>query len=92
VAVPEEALVPLEDRQYVYLVTADKKAERREIKIGVRQVGFVEVVSGLKGGEKVVVEGTLKLRPDADVRIAGDDKDGDRKKRAGSRGSGGSGS
>jgi membrane fusion protein (multidrug efflux system) len=91
VAVPEEALVPLEDRQYVYLVTADKKADRREVKIGVRQPGYVEIVSGLKGGEKVVVEGTLKLRPDSDVRIAGDDKDSG-EKRAGGRASGGSGS
>lgn len=91
VAVPEESLVPLEDRQYVYLVSADKKSERREVKIGVRQPGFVEIVSGLKTGEKVVVEGTLKLRPDSTVRIAGDEKDGEGAKRA-NRGAGGSGS
>lgn len=92
VAVPEEALVPLEDKQYVYLVTADKKAERREVKIGVRQPGYVEILSGLKGGEKVVVEGTLKLRPDSDIRIAGDEKDGGGEKRAGGRAAGGPGS
>jgi membrane fusion protein, multidrug efflux system len=92
VAVPEEALVPLEDRQYVYLVTAEKKAERRQIQIGVRRAGFVEAVSGIKSGEKVVVEGTLRLRPDASVRIAGDEPSGEGAKRANNRGAGGSGS
>lgn len=71
-AVQEEAIVPLESKQYVYLVRPEKTAERREIKIGARQPGFVEVLSGLKAGERVVVEGTLKLRPDADVKFAED--------------------
>jgi membrane fusion protein, multidrug efflux system len=80
-SVPEESLVPIEDRQYVYVVTADKKADRREIKIGARQPGFVEVLSGLKAGESVVVEGTLRLRPGATVRIA-DQKEGERVSKA----------
>lgn len=92
-AVPEEALVPLESKQYVYLVTPDRKAERREIKIGARQPGFAEVLSGLKAGDKVVVEGTLKLRPDADVKFAEDNaktRGGDKsKKRRSERGNGG---
>lgn len=89
-AVPEEAIVPLESKQYVYLVTPKKTAERREIKIGARQPGFAEVLSGLKAGEKVVVEGTLKLRPDADVKFADDAKDEKPgKKRKWERGNGG---
>jgi len=75
-AVPEQALVPIEDRQYVFVATADNKAERREVTIGARQPGFVEIVSGLKNGDKVVVEGTLRLRPGATITVAGErDKD-----------------
>lgn len=90
-AVPEDAIVPLESKQYVYLVTPEKTAERREIKIGARQPGFAEVLSGLKAGEKVVVEGTLKLRPDADVKFAEDEAkgEGDKAKRKRERGDGG---
>ncbi len=90
-AVPEEAIVPIESKQYVYLVTPEKKAERREIKIGARQPGFAEVLSGLKEGEKVVVEGTLKLRPDGDVKFAEDDAkaEGEKPKRKRERGNGG---
>jgi len=73
-SVPEETLVPVEDRQYVFVVAGDRKAERREVKIGARQPGYVEIVGGLKRGESVVVEGTLKLRPGATVKIAGDDE------------------
>lgn len=89
-AVPEEAIVPLESKQFVYLVAPDKKAEQREIKIGARQPGFAEVLSGLKAGEKVVVEGTLRLRPGADVKFADDDAKGDKpKKGERERGNGG---
>lgn len=67
--VPEEALVPVQDRQYVYVVTAGNKAERRQITIGERRPGYVEVTDGLGPSDKVVIEGTLRLRPGAAVRI-----------------------
>jgi len=70
-AVPEQSLVPVEDRQYVFVATADNKAERREVKIGARQPGYVEVTAGLKRGDRVVVEGTMRLRPGASIRVAG---------------------
>jgi membrane fusion protein (multidrug efflux system) len=78
-AVPEQSLVPVEDKQFVFVVLPDQTAERREVKIGARQPGFVEITSGLKPGEKVVVEGTLRLRPGATVRVAGEG--GDERKR-----------
>ncbi|MBL9098373.1 MAG: efflux RND transporter periplasmic adaptor subunit [Alphaproteobacteria bacterium] len=71
-AVPEQSLVPVENKQYVFVVLADQTAERREVTIGARQPGYVEILSGLKRGEKVVVEGTLRLRPGAEVRVAGE--------------------
>lgn len=82
-SVPEQSLVPLEDKQYVYVVAAENKAERREVKIGARQPGFVEILSGLQRGEIVVVDGTLRLRPGATVRIQGDEKGERGKKKEG---------
>ena len=69
-AVAEQSLVPLDDKQYVYVVMPDMKAERREVKIGTRIPGVVEILGGLKVGDKVVVDGTIRLRPGADVKIA----------------------
>jgi membrane fusion protein (multidrug efflux system) len=65
--ISEQALVPEEGRQYVYVV-ADGRAQKREITIGRRAPGKVEVVTGLKPGETVVVEGTQKVRDGGPVR------------------------
>lgn len=67
--IPEEALTPEGERQYVFVVN-DAKAERREVRIGGRSPGNVEVLAGLKAGEHVVVEGTQKIRDGAAVNAS----------------------
>lgn len=67
IVIPEEALVPEEDRQYVYVV-ANALAEKRSVQIGARRPGMVEVVEGLRAGERIVIEGTIKLRQGGSVR------------------------
>jgi membrane fusion protein (multidrug efflux system) len=64
--IPEEALTPEAERQYVFVV-AHGKAERREVRIGGRRPGSVEVIAGLNVGEQVVIEGTQKVRDGAAV-------------------------
>jgi membrane fusion protein (multidrug efflux system) len=64
--IPEEALTPEAEKQYVYVV-ADGKAQRREVRIGGRSPGNVEILAGLNAGERVVVEGTQKVRDGAPV-------------------------
>jgi membrane fusion protein (multidrug efflux system) len=59
--IPEEALTPEAERQFVYVVS-DGKVERREVRIGGRLPGTVEILAGLNVGEQVVVEGTQKVR------------------------------
>jgi membrane fusion protein, multidrug efflux system len=59
--IPEAALVPEQSRQFVF-VAAEGQAERREVQIGTREPGRVEIVAGLRAGERVVVEGTQKIR------------------------------
>ncbi|MBI2381304.1 MAG: efflux RND transporter periplasmic adaptor subunit [Gammaproteobacteria bacterium] len=66
-AVPETALVPLKDQQFVYVAEAGK-ARRVAVKIGRRQDGRVEVLEGLAEGQEVVREGTLRLRDGAEIR------------------------
>ncbi len=67
--VPEEAIVPIQDRSYVYLVGAAVIAERTEIVTGRRDVGIVEVVSGLSEGDLVVTQGVIKISPGSPVRM-----------------------
>jgi membrane fusion protein, multidrug efflux system len=64
VVIPEDAILPLQGANVVW-VAADGKADRREVTLGVRTRGFVEVRSGVKAGELVVVGGAERLFPGA---------------------------
>ncbi len=66
--VPEEALLAEGTRQSVFVV-ADGKSVKREIKIGDRNGGEVEVLSGVKAGDMVVVGGIQKIRNNTPVKI-----------------------
>lgn len=48
---------------YVYVLTADNKVETRDIVTSGTEGAYWLVESGLKVGERVVVEGVLKIRP-----------------------------
>ena len=68
-SVPERSLLSYADRQYVYVVREDQTVEQREVKLGARDVGSVEIVEGLSPGETIVVDGLLNLRDGASVRV-----------------------
>lgn len=70
IVIPEQALVPEQSRQYVYVVQ-DGIVARREVRIGRREPGKVEIVAGLAQGERIVVEGTQKVRDGGAVLEAG---------------------
>lgn len=65
--IPEAALMPEQSRQFLFVVE-NGRAVRREVRIGRREPGRVEIVAGLEPGERVVVEGTQKMREGAEVR------------------------
>lgn len=65
--VPEGAIVPEQGRTYVFVVE-NGEATRRQVTLGKRRPGEVEIVEGLKEHERVVVEGTQNLRDGGPVR------------------------
>jgi membrane fusion protein (multidrug efflux system) len=66
VVLPEVVLVPVEDKQFVFLVK-DNQVTLVEVKVGLRKPGKVQILSGLQVGDVVVTEGTLKLRSGSKV-------------------------
>lgn len=58
---PEEALVPEQGRNYVFVVV-DGKAVRKELKLGGREPGRVAITAGLTEADAVIVEGTQRVR------------------------------
>ena len=67
--IPEDAIVPESSKQFVFVVSPENIAELREIQIGRRRPGEVEVVKGLVAGERLITEGTQKARDGQAVRI-----------------------
>jgi membrane fusion protein (multidrug efflux system) len=67
--IPEEALIPLDERQFVMQVGDDSVARRVQITTGRRRVGHVEVLDGLAPGDRVVVEGIMRVRDGAPVDV-----------------------
>jgi len=58
-AVPREAIVYEGDTARVWVATDDKSIELRRVELGMTNGNLVQVVNGLKAGEKVVTRGTL---------------------------------
>ncbi|HST45925.1 MAG TPA: efflux RND transporter periplasmic adaptor subunit, partial [Luteimonas sp.] len=61
--VPEIAVVQVGQQTFVYRVKADQTVEQAAIRVGTRTDGKVEIVDGLAVGDRIVVDGTGKLRP-----------------------------
>ena len=70
VTIPEEAVVAEGASTFVF-TTADGRARRRDVELGQRELGRVEVVDGLAAGEEVVASGLQRLRDGAEVQIRG---------------------
>jgi membrane fusion protein (multidrug efflux system) len=70
--IPETAIVPIAEKHFVYVLNLQEgglaKLVRREVTLGMRQPGWVEVVEGLKQGQVVVSEGALRVRPGMEVK------------------------
>ena len=67
--VPEQAIVPEQSRQFVFVVDGGGDVEKREVQIGRRRAALVEIVSGLRAGERVIAEGTQRARPGQAVDV-----------------------
>jgi len=68
-SVPEQAIVPQGDSQFVFKIV-DGKVQLTKVVTGTRREGRVEIVEGLSAGDQVVTAGQLKIRDGAAVSIA----------------------
>ena len=68
--VPSEALVEEEGelKKYIYKVT-DGKAKRVAVGTGWTENNLTEITTGVREGEKIVVSGQQRLRPETKVRV-----------------------
>jgi membrane fusion protein (multidrug efflux system) len=65
-SIPEQALWPMGERQFVYIIQ-DGKAALSEITTGLRREGMVEVLTGLSADSMVITAGQIKIGPGSAV-------------------------
>ena len=64
--IPQKAVL---ENRYVFLVKEINKAERKEVTLGLQNAELVEVLTGIKEGELVIVEGNYGLEDGAEIDI-----------------------
>jgi multidrug efflux system membrane fusion protein len=69
--VPQTTVQRSQNGSYVYVVDARKHAQIRTVHVALEQDGISVIDSGLKAGERVVVNGQYKLKPDVLVVESG---------------------
>jgi membrane fusion protein (multidrug efflux system) len=62
IVVPQRAVLESPKGKYVYTVNADSKAEPRPVEVGEWNGDGWIIVNGLKPGERIVVDGVVKLQ------------------------------
>ena len=74
--ISEAALVPLGSDNFVFVVQPQGETltvERRQVTIGQRLRGFVEILNGLEADEKVVTHGLQKIRAGTLINITAEE-------------------
>lgn len=77
IVVPEKSIIAKGRKNFVFTVDVKSEqptAERREVKVGGRQTGIVEVLDGLSVGDHVITDGTLKVQSGTPVKIVASDQ------------------
>jgi membrane fusion protein (multidrug efflux system) len=72
IVIPEEAIIPEGRKNFVLLAVDDGDgtvARRVEVTTGGRVPGKVEIIEGLKAGDRVITHGTMTTRPGQKVRV-----------------------
>lgn len=70
ILVPQRAVLQGPQGRFVYIVNAQNQAEIRPVTVGDWSGESWLIETGLQGGDKVIVDGVMKIGPGAPVRIA----------------------
>ena len=65
---PDTSTIVEGENVFIYKVDEKNKVIKTKVIIGDRYLGFVEILDGLNNGDKIVAEGTKKVRPNLTIR------------------------
>jgi membrane fusion protein, multidrug efflux system len=67
ILIPDEAIVADQQRRLVYVLDAENKARQVDVRPGPRIDGYRVIRDGLKGDERIVINGLMRVRPGSPV-------------------------
>lgn len=69
IKVPQAAVTEIQDKKFVYIVGAKNKVKSTEITVEEQNDGtYYYVTSGLKAGDRIVIEGVQNLKDDMEIK------------------------
>ncbi|SHH09218.1 RND family efflux transporter, MFP subunit [Thermosyntropha lipolytica DSM 11003] len=73
-AVPRNGIVAKGARKVVFVIDEENRARMKEVETGLSGRDYVEIVKGLKEGERIIVKGNTLVDEGTLVRVAGGEK------------------
>ena len=67
-SIPDTSIMLEGNKTFAYKISADNITNKTEITIGIRNDGYVEVISGLNEKDNIVAEGLKKVRPGGKIK------------------------
>ena len=67
-SVPDTSIMYEGNKKFIYKIIENNMIKKAEVEIGVRDLGNLEILSGLNEGDKIIAEGLTKVRPGMKVK------------------------
>tara|TARA_B100000686_G_scaffold310030_1_gene352501 strand:- start:795 stop:1670 length:876 start_codon:yes stop_codon:yes gene_type:complete len=67
-SVPDTSIMYEGSKKFIYKIIENNLIKKTEVKIGIRNKGNLEIISGLNQGDKIIAEGLTKVRPGMKVK------------------------
>ena len=67
-SVPDTSIMYEGSKKFIYKIVENNLIKKSEVKTGVRSSGYLEILSGLSEGDKIIAEGLTKVRPGMKIK------------------------
>ena len=67
-SVPDTSIMYEGSKKFIYKLVENDVIKKTEVEIGIRNMGNLEVLSGLNAGDRIIAEGLTKVRPGMKVK------------------------
>tara|TARA_Y100000590_G_scaffold376147_1_gene441534 strand:- start:439 stop:1314 length:876 start_codon:yes stop_codon:yes gene_type:complete len=67
-SIPDTSVMYEGSKKFIYKIVKENMIKKTEIETGIRNMGNLEVVSGLNVGDKIIAEGLTKVRPGMKIK------------------------